>query len=409
LSVDTLSGAGFLPLVGEPFDVPAPDPGADPAPVEVHHTVDLSQAMMTVGWPAGCGGTAGGPATGSLPIRLTRDGTADPITVNATISAAADGSGSAAAAVFLPPGDYNWAAQPATAGWTGGGGSFSVPADSSAPVASTGTLIAPTAPVTVSLVVNGAAVSGRAVAAIPPGGGDAIVGQTGIPFCVPPGDGWTFSLNDPKPAAGTPLLIPDQTVTVSAQGQNTLQFNGFGLRPTVTLTTVAGRSADQAPRSVDLALAQGGAQVWTGAATIQAGVSSVAGPALIVGAGDYTLTGTPPDGDAFGVGTVTGIDPAASPAPVLTLPYAAVTLTVTALAGGVPRGGATVTLTAGTGAGASQTSNGAGVAVFRDVPAGGYTVTAESTQAGVTVRGVVTGEQVDAGAAAVTVSMLPGP
>ncbi len=41
-----------------------------------------------------------------------------------------------------------------------------------------------------------------------------------------------FSVNDPKPAAGTPLLIPDQTgVTVRAQGQNTVQFTGFGLRP----------------------------------------------------------------------------------------------------------------------------------------------------------------------------------
>ncbi len=87
---------------------------------------------------------------------------------------------------------------------------------------------------------------------------------------------------------------------------------------------------------------------------------------------------------------MTGIDPAATPAPVLTLPYTAVTLTVTALAGGAPRGGATVTLTSDSGAGpVSQTSNTAGVAVFRDLPPGTYTVTAESTLAGATVRGEV--------------------
>ena len=377
----------------------------------MQQSVDLTPASITVAWTAGCGGAAGGaPATGSLPIRLTRAGTADPVTINATVSGAPDGSGSAVLTVFLPPGDYDWSAQPGAAGWTGGTGSFSVPAGSSAPVGSTGTLLAPTAPVTVSLIVNGAAVSGRAVAAIPPDGGDPIVGQTGTPFCVPPGEGWTLRVNDPKPAAGTPLLIPDQSgVTVAAQGQNTVQFTGFGLRPALQLAAVAGRAPDQAPRSVDLSLARDGDEVWTGTATFSAGASSAQGPALIVGDGTYTLTGTPPDGDVFGEGTVPGIDPAATPAPVLTLPYTAATLTVTALAGGAPRAGATVTLTSDTGAGpVSQTSNAAGVAVFRDLPAGTYSVTAVSTLAGATVRGEVNGEQVDAGAAAVTVSMLPG-
>jgi hypothetical protein len=409
LSVDGLSGAAFLPFEGEPFAVPAADPIDPSAPVQVQQSVDLTPANITVAWTAGCGGASGGaPATGSLPIRLTRAGTADPVMINATVSGAPDGSGSAVLTVFLPPGDYDWSAQPGAAGWTGGSGSFSVPAGSSAPVGSTGTLLAPTAPVTVSLIVNGAAVSGRAVAAIPPGGGDPIVGQTGTPFCVPPGEGWTLRVNDPKPAAGTPLLIPDQSgVTVAAQGQNTVQFTGFGLRPALQLAAVAGRAADQTPRPVDLSLARDGDQVWSGAATIAAGATSAQGPALILGSGAYTLTGTPPDGDVFGEGTVPGIDPAATPAPLLTLPYTAATLTVTALAGGAPRGGATVTLTSGTGAGpVSQTSNAAGVAVFRDLPAGTYTVTAVSTLAGATVRGEVNGEQVDAGASAVTVSML---
>jgi hypothetical protein len=328
--------------------------------------------------------------------------------MNASVSAA-DGSGTANLTVQLPPGDYGWAAQPAAAGWTGGTGSFTVPAGTSSPVDSTGTLLAPAVPVTVSLLVNGAQLTGRAVAAIPPGGGDAIVGQTGTPFCVPPGDGWTFSVNDPDPAAGTPVLIPDQTgVTVRMDGLNTLQFNGFGLRPAVQLATVTGRPPDRAPRDVQLSLASDGEQVWSGTATIPAGAAGAQGPPLIVGAGSYSLSGTPPPGDTFGTATLTGIDPAASSAPVLTLPYDAATLTVTAVAGGIPRAGATVTVTPDSGTGpAPQTTNSAGIAVFQDLPTGGYTVTAESTQGAVTVRGERSDAQIDAGTAAVLVSMLP--
>ena len=194
-------------------------------------------------------------------------------------------------------------------------------------------------------------------------------------------------------------MIPDQTgVTVRMDGPNTLQFNGFGLRPAVQLATVTGRPPDQAPRTVELSLASDGEQVWTGSTTIPAGAAAAQGPPLIVGAGSYSLTGTPPPGDAFGAGTLTGIDPAASSAPVLTLPYDAATLTVTAVAGGIPRAGATVTVTPDSGTGpAAQTTNSAGIAVFRDLPSGAYTVTAESTQGGVTVRGERSGEQVDAG------------
>jgi len=409
LSVDALSGSAFLPVVGEPFDVPLADPGADPPPVQVQQSVDLTPATITVGWAAGCGGAAGGaPATGSLPIALTRGGS-DPVKMNASVRAASDGSGTANLTVLLPPGDYGWAAQPAAAGWTGGTGSFTVPAGTSAPIGATGTLLAPAVPVTVSLLVNGAQLTGRAVAAIPPGGGDAIVGQTGTPFCVPPGDGWTFSVNDPSPAAGTPVLIPDQTgVTVRTDGPNTLQFNGFGLRPAVQLATVTGRPPDQASRAVELSLARDADVVWAGTATIPAGAAAAQGPPLIVGAGSYSLTGAPPPGDAFGAGTLTGIDPAASSAPVLTLPYDAATLTVTAVAGGIPRAGATVTVTPDSGTGpAPQTTNSAGIAVFKDLPTGGYTVTAESTQGAVTARGERSGVQVDAGSAAVLVSMLP--
>jgi hypothetical protein len=45
--------------------------------------------------------------------------------------------------------------------------------------------------------------------------------------------------------------------------------------------------------------------------------------------------------------------------------------------------------------------------VFQDLPTGGYTVTAESTQGAVTVRGERSDAQIDAGTAAVLVSMLP--
>ena len=319
LSVDALSGAAFLPIEVAPFSVPAADPGADPPAVQVGQTIDLSAATITVDWAAGCGG---GPASGSLPIQLTRSGSAEPVAMNAAVRAAADGSGSAVLTALVPPGDYQWAAQPGVTGWTAGTGSFTATVGG-APVVSTGTLLAPAVPVMVSLTVDGARVAGRAVAASPPDGGAAVTGQTGTPLCVPPG---RLDLQPERPEPGRRDAFaspgPDRRHGAGV-GPNSVQFNGFSLRPTVQLATVTGRPADGAPRQVAMELARDGEQVWTGTATIPAGSAVVQGPALIVGGDNYTLTGTPPAGDPFGVGTVTGIDPAATHTPVLTLPYAA--------------------------------------------------------------------------------------
>jgi len=139
---------------------------------------------------------------------------------------------------------------------------------------------------------------------------------------------------------------------------------------------------------------------------IPAGSTTATGPALILGAGTYALTGTPPAGDPFGVGTQTGIDPSASGTATVTLPYTAVMLTVTAQVGTTPQANSTVTLTPATGTGPPAQLAASGVAVFRDLPAGTYTVTAQAGAGATLVRGTLTGQQFDAGARAVTVTMV---
>jgi len=410
----TPSGAPFGAYqVGQinvvPGDRPAPvlPPDTRPQPPPILEAFTLVQAPVTiaVSWPAPAGcGTA--PA-GSLPIVLTRAGTAaSPI--NATVTSTNDGSGSATLSVLLPPGDYTWAAQPTPAGWTGGTGSFTVPAAGSAqPVTSSGTLLPLQVPTVVTLKVGGTAVTGRVVAT-PPGGGAATSGNTGDTLCLAPADGWTFSVDNPTPATGRPVVgIADRTgVTITRPGPNTVAFTGFGFQPSVQVATVAGRTPDTAPRSVTLALVGGGPSVWSAPVTIPAGSTSATGPALILGAGTYTLTGTPPAGDPFGVGTQTGIDPAASGTATVTLPYTAVMLTVTAQVGTTPQANSTVTLTPATGTGPPAQLAASGVAVFRDLPAGTYTVTAQAGAGATLVRGTLTGQQFDAGARAVTVTMV---
>ena len=149
--------------------------------------------------------------------------------------------------------------------------------------------------------------------------------------------------------------IADRTgVAITRPGPNTVAFTGFGFQPSVQVATVAGRTPDTAPRSVTLALVGGGPSVWSAPVTIPAGSTSATGPALILGAGTYTLTGTPPAGGPFGVGTQTGIDPSAIGAATVTVPYTAVMLTVTAQVGTTPRADATVTVTPATGTGPAR-------------------------------------------------------
>jgi len=89
--------------------------------------------------------------------------------------------------------------------------------------------------------------------------GTAPPGNTGDTSCLAPGPGWTFSVDNPTPASGRPVVgIADRTgVDITRPGPNAVAFTGFGFQPSVQLDTVAGRAPDTAPRSVTLALAGG--------------------------------------------------------------------------------------------------------------------------------------------------------
>lgn len=186
------------------------------------------------------------------------------------------------------------------------------------------------------------------------------------------------ALGPARPTVGLALEFVGIS-TMSPSGPNTVAFNGFGFQPSVQLATVAGRTPDTTPRSVTLALSRAGTSLWSAPVTIPVGSTTAAGPAPIVGAGATTLTGTPPAGGPFGVGAQTGIDPSATGSATVTLPYPAVMLTVTAQVGTTPRAGASVMLTPATGTGPPAGTTGpSGVVVFRDLPAGTYTVTAQA-------------------------------
>jgi hypothetical protein len=400
LVVAPTTGAAFGPFETASFTVPAPDRGLPVAPpdtipasppVTVTRTLQQGAATITVSWPAGCSAQ---PATGTLPITLTRTGDTTTAPLSAAITPGTGGAGTATVTTALPPGDYSWQADPAAAGWTGGSGTFTVPGTGTPPiqVSSAGTLVPPEVPVAVSVTVDGSPRAGQTVAATPDGGGDSVTGNTTTGLCLAPGP-WDFSIQD---ASAPLLLIPDRTETVTRAGPNTVPFTGFTFQPSVALATVAGRPADTTSRSVDLVLSVGGSQVWSDDVEIAAGAATASGPALIIGPGSYTLTGTP-SGAAFGVGTVTGINPAVTNAATVTLPYTAVFLTVTVT--GTGAADAVVTLTPATGTTSPQTAA-AGVAVFRDIPAATYTVTATVTTGGtVTARGELTGQVLAAGSA----------
>jgi hypothetical protein len=408
LALTSLSGAAFPPFTTDAFAVPAADPSAPPAPVLVAKTIWLGLATITVNWPAGCGPP---PATGTLPIELTRDGVATAVTLNATVTINGDGSGSAAVSELLPAGLYDWAAKPTAAGWTGGTGSFRVPETGTAPilVSSTGTLDSPGVPVTVTLTVDGSAVTGRTVAAT--AGGTTVTGATGAPLCLSPGTDWTLDMNDPSPSGGNlPLMVDSQTVTVSRGGPNSATFEAFRVEPAVTLATVAGRTPDTAPRQVALRLTDSdNAVLWpaggsaAGSLTMPGNSNTVAGPALLVGGGSHTLTATTAPTDAFSTGTLV-FDPSDSgTAANVELPYAAVMLTVTATTGGTPVAGAVVTVTpSGGGTPVVQTATD-GSTVFRDLRADPTTYSVRATATG--VSGEVTGRTFPAGVRTLEVPM----
>ncbi len=412
------SGSAFGPFETTAFDVPDPPrptpaipPGGETNPpsatVEVSRELQLGIATLTVTWPEGC---AAQPATGTLPIELTRSGVT--ARVSATVTPGANGAGSAVVSVLLPTGSYTWAPT-LTGGWTvnpvpAGTNTFNVPADGTPPVtvSRTATLLAPQVPVQAALTIDGNLQSSPTIAALRPGTG-ASVPATGtaagiVSFCLEPTPGWTFRVRN---TATTPqLLVPDQTATV-VRGTNRVDFAGFTFTPTVALTAITGRIPGSPSQAVALSMPLGDGNTWTSNVTIAANSTSVAALPVILGGGTKTLTATPA-GTIFGVQTL-AVNPATTPTPTITLPYAAVTLTVKATIAGTATAGAVVTLTPAGGTTPQTTAVPAGggdpVAIFRDIPPGPYSMTATVTATGAT--GTLPTAALDVGAQARSVVM----
>ncbi len=78
------------------------------------------------------------------------------------------------------------------------------------------------------------------------------------------------------------------------------------------------------------------------------------------------------------------------------MPYSAVTLGVTASIAGAATAGASITLTPAAG-GSPKTTPASGPAVFADIAAGTYTITATQTVGGTQYQGALTGQALAAG------------
>ncbi len=325
---------------------PKPPPNTVPTAPTITQTREVRQASMTLtaSWPDQCS-----PPPTAVTMTLTRDPGGpdeDTRTLNATITHGTGNAGTATVTALLPAGSYDWSvaagdytAQPAS-------GSFTVPATGATPAVPIQVdLLSPGVSVRPTVTVDGAARTGVPMTATPSGGGPAIPDDgTGL-LCLAPGSGWTFSV---RSAADPTMLIPDVTgVTVTRAGPNTVTFTGFTLQPGVTLATVANRTPDTTARNVALTLTLGGTTVWTGTATIPASGTSGDGPTLTIGAGSYTLSAAA--NDPFGAASQSGIDPSTTHTATLTLPYTAVTLTVTASRAGTDAPGAAITLTPASG------------------------------------------------------------
>ncbi|WP_420121035.1 carboxypeptidase regulatory-like domain-containing protein [Nakamurella sp.] len=367
--------------------VPAPPPDTVPtAPtVTVSATVRLAPLTMTATWPAGCS-----PAPTAVSLVLTPDG-GTARTLPATITPGAGNAGTATVSALVPAGSYTWSVGAGTFTADPATGTFTVPGTGSTTAVSLAvTLLAPAIGVTPTATVDGAARTGLPVTATR--GGQTVTADGAGQLCVAPGAGWTFSV---RSTADPTMLIPDVSgVTVTRAGPNTVTFTGFTLRPGVALTAVPRRPADTTARSVDLTLTLGGATTWSGSVTVPAGASSATGPLLTVGAGTYTLAAAA--SAPFGTASTTGIDPSTTHTATVTMPYTAVTLGVTASIGGAASAGATITLTPAAG-GSPKTTPASGPALFADIAAGTYTITATQTVGGTQYQGALTGQALAAG------------
>lgn len=131
-----------------------------------------------------------------------------------------------------------------------------------------------------------------------------------------------------------------------------------------------------------------------GPVTIPAGATTGTGPLLTVGAGSYTLAAAA--SAPFGAASQTPIDPSTTHTASVTMPYAAVTLGVTASIAGAASAGATIALTPAAG-GSPKTTPATGPAVFADIADGTYTITATQTVGTTQYQGALTGQVLAAG------------
>jgi hypothetical protein len=366
--------------------VPKPPPDTVPtAPqVTVAGEVRLTPMTMTASWPDECS-----PRPTSVTLALTQDGGSTQ-NLPATITPGTGNSGTATVAALVPAGSYSWSIAAGTYTADPATGTFTVPGSGATPAVTIPvTLLSPGVGVRPTVTVDGTAQTGIPVTATR--GAETVTPTNGV-LCVTPGSGWTFSV---RSTTNPTMLIPDVTgVTVTRAGPNTVAFEGFTLRPGVALATVDRRPPDTTARPVTLTLTLAGATVWSGPVTIPAGATTGTGPLLTVGAGSYTLAAAA--SAPFGAASQASIDPSTTHTASVTMPYAAVTLGVTASIAGAASAGATIALTPAAG-GSPKTTPATGPAVFADIADGTYTITATQTVGTTQYQGALTGQVLAAG------------
>jgi len=274
--------------------------------------LNTADVTLTVDW--GTGGCAVPPADATtIPVSITNSSAA-PVTWTALNAATVSGS-SAATAVLLPPGDYQWKATAPT-GWTAPttNPSFTVADPAVVPTDGlTATLASATAPnFTATVNVDGTATSGATLSASSGAGSTSFTdkGDGTYTACLTgstsPGTTWTVSLSGA--AAGASFAgFSDVTVTVidgSAPSPSAHTFDGYTLQPSVTLASGSPTGTDV---TADISIS-GSVLLLPGQIVKQ--TTGWTGTNLIVPAGTYTLTATPNTASqtaGYGVGTGAGV------------------------------------------------------------------------------------------------------
>jgi hypothetical protein len=362
-------------LVSPQFTVPDIGPAPDVTTFAQTALFSEGGATFTVSWPDNSCTTANAPSS-QLPIVVKRHDGAASVTVNATISTAS-GTSTATTSMYLPAGNYDWYPDSTglSSGWTGSPtkaspGAFTIgtsgtPSEGTVAVqnVAAGTLTPATAPITVSLKVDGTANStvadGADVTATTGSGSTkqtlpaVTLANGAATLCAAPGKTWSVSLASADSTDNPYIaLAAKSTGTLDADG-TPVAFTGYSLRPTVTQASVP-QLPDPQP-TVDVAVYSGtpdtGTLVWSAdAQTVPATGWPASTVTLIVAGGNYSMTADPnPDSAIFGDAPTATAQPGTDTAPATlaaTLPYQAASVTVTVLQadGTSPAEGATVTL-----------------------------------------------------------------